>query len=330
MKLAFNLGSIPVRIHASFFLLTLFLRYDPRRNVQVADLVAWSIVVLISVLVHELGHAIVGKAFGLAPQIDLHGMGGLTSWASVKKLSSLKHIAISLAGPMVGLVIGGAFFFAGSSIVTPGTFAEGVVGTIVFVNFWWAVFNLLPIMPMDGGSVMYHVLDALTKGRGLKPARIVSMVLAVILGALAFKLGEQWIALLAALFAFQNFQAMRAVPPPQDDTAIRENLQRAYAALERHDGETAVHHARFVVDNARDPVMQSDGVRLLAFALLLIGAWGPLMQLMENGGASMMGDDELAKFERAASELGRGEEAQQIASLRVRGGVAPVPGVARG
>jgi len=134
----------------------------------------------------------------------------------------------------------------------------------------------------------------------------------------------------AALFAFQNFQALRAVPPPQDDTAIRENLQRAYAALERHDGETAVHHARFVVDNARDPVMQSDGVRLLAFALLLIGAWGPLMQLMENGGASMMADDELAKFERAASELGRGEEAQQIASLRVRAGVAPVAGVARG
>ena len=52
-------------------------------RLQRPDLIAiWVAIVFISVLVHELGHALVGRMFGLDPQIELHGMGGTTSWVN--------------------------------------------------------------------------------------------------------------------------------------------------------------------------------------------------------------------------------------------------------
>src|SRR5580692_1205891 len=105
MMLQFRLGSIPVRIHGSFLLVVLVLSSnggDP------AGLALWAAVVFTGVLLHELGHALVGRAFGLTPQIDLIGFGGLTSWSAGKagELAPPKRIAISVAGPFTGIAIG--------------------------------------------------------------------------------------------------------------------------------------------------------------------------------------------------------------------------------
>jgi membrane-associated protease RseP (regulator of RpoE activity) len=77
-----------------------------------AKLAIWVVVVAVSVLVHELGHALMGRAFGLTPRIELHGMGGTTSFTAATEeraregLGTGRAIAISLAGPFAGFAFG--------------------------------------------------------------------------------------------------------------------------------------------------------------------------------------------------------------------------------
>ncbi|MGH7269486.1 MAG: M50 family metallopeptidase, partial [Polyangiaceae bacterium] len=143
MVLSFRLGKVPVRIAPSFFLMTALLGFGSINDLQV--LATWMLVVLASVLVHELGHATMGLSLGLSPRIDLHGMGGTTSWASQHPLSSARRIAISLAGPGFGFAAGGAVVLAkaafGASVFPPTRMGGLVYDALLEVNFGWGLLN---------------------------------------------------------------------------------------------------------------------------------------------------------------------------------------------
>src|SRR5580698_107499 len=100
--LQFHLGRIPVRVSGWFFAVAAVLGV----NGDLSRGLMWVAIVFVSVMLHELGHATAGIAFGLQPRIDLHGMGGTTSWSVSKQLSSVQRIAISIAGPFAGLAVG--------------------------------------------------------------------------------------------------------------------------------------------------------------------------------------------------------------------------------
>jgi len=182
---------------------------------------AWIAMVFVSVMVHELGHAAAGLAFGLEPRIELHTMGGTTSWSTPRQLSTAQRVTISLAGPFTGFVVA-AIAAAAHAAARPGALADGAGGfvyqTVLFVNLWWGLANLVPMLPLDGGNVMTHLLDALTGGRGERPARIVSIAIAglalasaLLLAALGASLpfSALWVAMLAALFVSANWRALR-------------------------------------------------------------------------------------------------------------------------
>ena len=181
-------------------------------------------VAFVGVLLHELGHALVGRSFGLVPEIDLKGFGGLTSWSagSARALGPAKRIAISLAGPFTGIVIGvgaRAFIRARAGVPPFGFFDHPTPWTpltwaIFFVNAGWGILNLLPILPLDGGNVLFQSLNWLTKGHGEKPARIISSVVAAGAGLYALLLGQIFGAVFAGLFAVQNLMALRQPPAP--------------------------------------------------------------------------------------------------------------------
>ena len=109
--LNFSLFGIPVRVHPFFWLITLFLGpiRSQRPDILYAVL-AWILAVFISILIHELGHALVQRAYGYRPWITLYGLGGLASYdpAAVyqpRGSPTVRQILISAAGPGAGFLM---------------------------------------------------------------------------------------------------------------------------------------------------------------------------------------------------------------------------------
>ncbi|HEY8075194.1 MAG TPA: hypothetical protein VIF62_13815, partial [Labilithrix sp.] len=144
--MTFRLGSIPVRVRGTFLFIALIIGAQFQKPQLVAIAAA---VVFVSILVHELGHAFVGRAFGLQPQIEMHGMGGTTSWIAGRNVGNARGVVISLAGPTFGFLLAAIAYFAhGRSSNAFVTFALEFAFT---VNVYWGIFNLLPLLPLDGG-----------------------------------------------------------------------------------------------------------------------------------------------------------------------------------
>lgn len=234
--LHFNLAGFPVRVHPLFWLIALLLGSASGGLLQI---LIWVLVVFVSILVHELGHALAFRFYGLSSQILLHFSGGLTipestrwgnRWASVA-LRPGQEILISLAGPGAGFLFAAlvavGITIAGGSIVTNWLFGLIPVPAVAFmpfggrvmnllvtmllwVNVFWGLINLLPVYPLDGGHVSRHLLlQADPVGGGRK-----SLWVSVIVGGLAAVAGllllrSVYMALLFALLAFQSYQSLQ-------------------------------------------------------------------------------------------------------------------------
>lgn len=234
--LRFSVAGIPVRVHPLFWLIALLLG-------SAGDLLTipvWILVVFVSILVHELGHAFAFRRYGMDSQIVLHFAGGLTipestpwgtGWANVAP-SPNQQIAISLAGPFAGfvfaaLVIGGVLFSGGSVFTTNlfgflplpltpvlpfgGTLLSMFVSMLLWVNIFWGLINLLPVFPLDGGQVTRNILIQYDPMGGARKSLWVSVVTGGLVALGAFLLmGSMYMAFLFGLLAFQSYQALQA------------------------------------------------------------------------------------------------------------------------
>jgi Zn-dependent protease len=172
--------------------------------------VAYGAVVFGSILVHELGHALVAtRVFGLGPaDIVLHGFGGLTRFRPPKK--SWHAFVTDLAGPSAGLALGLAALVAALVAPIPER-AALFLDTVATINIFWSLFNLLPMIPLDGGHMLLHGLQtALAPATALTIARGVSIVVAVAAGIAGWVwLGSVFIPIVAALSILQNLPRRR-------------------------------------------------------------------------------------------------------------------------
>jgi Zn-dependent protease len=266
-SLSFRLGKIPVRIAPAFFFMAVLLGAF---GADLRVLVAWVAIVFVSVLIHELGHAAMGMVFGLEPRIELHGMGGTTSWAVPRDLSAAKRIAISLAGPGAGFAVAGLVRFGiGRAAFPASPFGGLVYGDLLDVNFNWGVLNLLPMLPLDGGNVMAQALNALTGGRGERGARIVSVVVAALAIVAALLFGYWWGALLGFSFVASNWRGLKDLSAREHDAPLQAALKLAHDALEAKDGARVLELARPVALGSRSAPVRAEALHLLAFGFLL-------------------------------------------------------------
>jgi Zn-dependent protease len=167
--------------------------------------VVFSLALFASILLHELGHALVARRRGvIIDGIDLHFFGGVAKMRTPPR-SANDEIAIAVAGPLVSLALG--LGFLALSLAVP----VQMVAWLGIANVVLAVFNMLPALPMDGGRVLRAVL---AKRRGLfegtRIAVVVSRVLAVGLGVLGV-FTNPWLVLLAALVWMMGGAEMRGV-----------------------------------------------------------------------------------------------------------------------
>lgn len=249
--LSLKLFSTPVRIHWLFGLVAVGLGYLWSQGTTGADMIVriglGAVIVLTGVLVHEFGHAIAGRMFGLVPQIELRGFMGATSWVNGRRLKPLESVWVSFAGPLTGIVIGGValagiYFTAAATGAKP--FAGGVqplgmyaLETITWVNLGWGVLNLIPMQPLDGGHIMASFAELAAGNKGRLAARWISLGVAALLIAFAVFTQEFILGVIVFWLAAENWNALRVEREIGDDMPQVAEVQSLQAALDR--GEPA-------------------------------------------------------------------------------------------
>ena len=172
----------------------------------------WVAVLFVSILIHELGHAYVGRSYGLRPQILLYGMGGLTSWKSGRHLSHRQSILVSLAGPGAGIAFGGLIWaFTSLDAVELTQIGGFVVRQLLWINILWSILNLMPLLPLDGGNVMSSLVHISRGYRDDRLPRQISVVVGGALCALAISYGMTFGAIFAGFLAYSNYAALKGI-----------------------------------------------------------------------------------------------------------------------
>lgn len=219
MSLQFRLFGIPVRVSLFFLVMAVLLGRNSTSG-SAGMMVAWVAIVFVSVLLHELGHAFTARAFGHQPSITLHAMGGLTSWRMREPLSAGRRLAVAFAGPAAGIALAIAAALAGALLFEKGSAGRQITALAAAVNLFWGVLNLIPMLPLDGGSIMAALFDLVAPGRGRRLAQYVSVVTAVAAGGLALLAGMFVLALLCAFAVWMNVQELRTAAPPPAATVV--------------------------------------------------------------------------------------------------------------
>jgi stage IV sporulation protein FB len=211
----FRLFGIPVTIRPSFLVIAALIGFTSRS--PIIYLVAWVAIVFVSILIHELGHALTARSYGAEVEIELNGIGGLTSWSVPdKELGPGQRALVAAAGSGVGVVFGGLVWlfdrFTGPYFEVAGF----VVRNLIIVNVLWGLLNWLPIRPLDGGHLFTSLLQKVIPSRAELIANVVFFITAV--GALAWALWNQriFLALLAGWLLMGELTRGRGGqrPPP--------------------------------------------------------------------------------------------------------------------
>jgi Zn-dependent protease len=247
----FQLLGFPVRIHPLFWLMGFLTGFGFSGQPDGFRVLTWILVLFVSILVHELGHALLFRRFGQAAHIVLYAMGGLavpgddaphSSWSSFstsnynrRSHTPTEHIIISFAGPAAGFVFatfvvvgvfaaGGAVRFGLTEYYMPdwkialGGAMQGnsnlalLVDFLLQFNIWWGLMNLLPVFPLDGGQIAQQVMIVNDPWGGVVRSLWLSIIVAAVVAVLGGLLFQNlFVALLFASLAASNYFTLQQV-----------------------------------------------------------------------------------------------------------------------
>jgi Zn-dependent protease len=246
--LNFQVLGFPVRVHPFFWLIGLLLGIGLAQGENAGvNLLIWFVVLFGSILLHELGHALMIRRFGRDAYIVLHGLGGLAiegrprgeyeygfePYSSFRQARTpQQQILISAAGPGIQLLL--ALAIVVIVLATGGqlhVFWEGVVpipipvlggelkgeanlANLVFlllqVNIFWPIINLLPVLPLDGGQIAMQVMVQRDPWGGTQQALWLSVITGGAMAVFAFIAMQQlFTAMLFASLAVSSYMALQ-------------------------------------------------------------------------------------------------------------------------
>ncbi len=234
--LEFEMFGIPVRVEPWFWLTGAVMGSSLARDAPpqqgMARVAMFMLLVFGSILIHELGHALVGmKLGGGRAHIRLWAFGGL-AYSEGARFGRWGRLFMILAGPFAGfaffvLIAAGVLagfgveagvdilsflvrrdFVGGASLETVafidgGTPLSFVLRQLVFINFWWSAVNLLPVFPLDGGQALGEVM------RSRRRLHVVGICAGIAMAVVGYtQLNSTYVALLFGYLAFTNYQAL--------------------------------------------------------------------------------------------------------------------------
>lgn len=206
--LEFRAFGIPVRVHPIFWLCAALLsQFDPG-DLQLS--LIRTAAVFISVLVHELGHALTARHYGSHPEIVLYAFGGYASYATAARRSTLQNVTVTFAGPAAGLLLFCIASVLDRVIPDPGYVLSATLDWFKWINLIWSLFNLLPIYPLDGGQITREILRWWNPWNGVAVSLVISLVAGGVAAYYLFQTGQTMAAVMLAALAFDNFQALQS------------------------------------------------------------------------------------------------------------------------
>jgi stage IV sporulation protein FB len=235
---------VPVRVSAWFWVAAALLGWNVCQALAGSDqrellryLVAWVVVVFVSLLVHELGHALAYRWFGQPAHVVLYHFGGLAipdAWGQRGARRPLERLLVSAAGPLAQLMLA-ALVVVGLAAAgfrvplplpglgdalglsegqpLPSRLAFAIVWFLLQVNIFWPLINLLPVPPLDGGQIAREALLAV----GIDDAPRIAGLLGAVTGGLvafwAYSNGEPYLGIMFAMLAVSCWQNLPGNTP---------------------------------------------------------------------------------------------------------------------
>jgi stage IV sporulation protein FB len=228
--LHFRVFGIPVRVHPWFWIVSLMLGIGGSGPADPLQTVLWVLIVFVSVLIHELGHATLQRRFGGRPHIVLYSFGGLAV-SDNRGHSPWEQILVLLGGPGAGFafaaVILAAIRLSGRSIefgafqgfvgwIIPAwdPFASPVVNEVIFdllyVNIFWGLVNLLPIYPLDGGQITRELFTLKNPHQGIVTSLWISIFAAAAMTVYGVTRNSLFVAFMFGYLAYASYQTLQA------------------------------------------------------------------------------------------------------------------------
>lgn len=201
-----SLFGVQIRLDASWILFALLIAWSlasgvfPEIHEGLPQSSYWGMAlatvagVAVSIILHELGHTLVGRSFGVPVRsITLFIFGGVAE-TEAEPRAPLAELLMAVAGPIVSVALGSAFLLVAGFIPAgaPPEYA-GVLHYLGMLNMTLATFNMAPAFPLDGGRVL-RALIWMSTGDALKATRIAARA-GEALGVIMMSLGA-----LSALF----------------------------------------------------------------------------------------------------------------------------------
>jgi len=215
--LRFHLFGIPVRVTPMFWLGSVVLGWSAM-ELGPPFLLMWVVVCFVSILVHEMGHALVARWLGChVIEAALYLMGGVAVYLPDRNHTQGKSILIALAGPGAGFILWGLMEFVFQMPILkfafkhldPSVFPLVDFGIVqwLYINLWWGLVNLLPVLPLDGGRVLQGVCNSISPFRGDEYARRISIVVGGLTAAFFLLGGRTYAGILFLSLTMSNVQS---------------------------------------------------------------------------------------------------------------------------
>ena len=232
-----------MRVHPAFFIMPLVLGGSFLRGSEINAglmLIVLIAVFFISILVHELGHALAFRYFGQSSRIVLYWMGGLAipdgygSWGRNDASRPIPQIIIAAAGPVFGFLL--AALLIGIVLAMGGSIKVNMVGIFpmvfsylppdyvdtnsgyalaiffrlaIWINIFLNILNLAPVFPLDGGQIARQIFMINDPGNGVRYSIFLSIAAGAIIALMGFQGGDEFIGIFFAIMAWSNYMTLQ-------------------------------------------------------------------------------------------------------------------------
>ncbi|MDB6139760.1 MAG: Zinc metalloprotease [Verrucomicrobiaceae bacterium] len=251
MKWSLRIATIAgteVRIHATFLLLLLFVASQAISEglgaAGAREMVLLVCALFVCVLLHEFGHVTAARRYGIkTPDITLWPIGGVARLERMPRKPS-EEFVVAICGPLVNVVIAGVLALVlaiplssnAGNMGRPGHFFE----TLMELNIFMVLFNLIPAFPMDGGRILRALLNLAT-GDYAKATRWAAMIgQGIALLVVMSMLLSHWFhptLLLMAFFVFYAAGQEASIVTEQEqvhDLRVSDAMMTSFQVLQPH------------------------------------------------------------------------------------------------